>query len=143
MTSVERITEYSSVKGENLKYSKIKPDNKWPFEGKIVFDKVSFSYDDSLPNILKNLTLTINAKEKIGVVGRTGAGKSQWFFWGFFSFFFHFWHLIGTLFQALYRMAEPSGNILIDDVNIKDVSLHGLRSKISIIPVRQIYIFIF
>ena len=109
--------EYSNIKGEDLKKRKIKNFNSnWPTEGKIEFDNVSFSYDDNLPNVLQNVTFTINAKEKVGIVGRTGAGKS-------------------SIFQALYRMCEPKGKILIDDINIQDVSLCDLRSAISIIPV--------
>ena len=119
MTSVERINEYTNVKVENLKkeengYKKLK---NWPNNGSIELENVSYAYDDNLPNVLHNLTLKINSKEKIGIIGRTGAGKS-------------------TFFQALYRMAEPSGKILIDNVDIKQVSLHDLRSSISIIPVR-------
>ena len=116
MTSVERIIEYTNIKGENLKQDIKKVDRNWPSEGKIEFENVSYAYDENLPNVLQNITLKINSKEKIGIIGRTGAGKS-------------------TFFQALYRMAEPSGKILIDNVNIKDVSLHELRSIISIIPV--------
>jgi ABC-type multidrug transport system fused ATPase/permease subunit len=116
MTSVERIIEYTNINGENLKEDAKKDDKNWPSEGKIEFENVSYAYDDNLPNVLQNITLKINSKEKIGIIGRTGAGKS-------------------TFFQALYRMAEPSGKILIDNINIKDVSLHELRSIISIIPV--------
>jgi ATP-binding cassette subfamily C (CFTR/MRP) protein 4 len=116
MTSVERIIEYTNIKGENLKDDVKKVDKNWPREGKIEFENVSYAYDVNLPNVLQNITLKINSKEKIGIIGRTGAGKS-------------------TFFQALYRMAEPSGKILIDNINIKDVSLHELRSIISIIPV--------
>ena len=117
MTSIERIMEYSNLKGEDLKKSKIKETkSNWPSEGKIEFDDVSFSYDENLPNVLQNITFTINPKEKIGIVGITGDGKS-------------------TFFQALYRMSEPKGKILIDNVNIKDISLYDLRNAISIIPV--------
>ncbi len=117
MTSVERIVEYSTIETEKLEDSIIKPPEDWPQKGEIVFDNVSFSYDERLPDVLKNITLKINAKEKVGIVGRTGAGKS-------------------TLFQTLFRMAEPSGTIMIDDIDIKNISLHELRSKIAIIPVR-------
>jgi ABC-type multidrug transport system fused ATPase/permease subunit len=123
MTSVERIIEYTNIKGENLKQDIKKVDRNWPSEGKIEFENVSYAYDENLPNVLQNITLKINSKEKIGIIGRTGAGKS-------------------TFFQALYRMAEPSGKILIDNVNIKDVSLHELRSIISIIPVSITLFFI-
>ena len=72
MIAVERILEYSKLPGEPLETGKIKPAAEWPQQGKIVFNDVSFSYDKELPYVLKNLTFTINAKEKIGIVGRTG-----------------------------------------------------------------------
>jgi ATP-binding cassette subfamily C (CFTR/MRP) protein 4 len=116
MTSAERINEYTKLEKEKLNEGKIKVDREWPQSGEIIFNDVSFAYDETLPNVLKNVSFKINAKEKIGVVGRTGAGKS-------------------TIFQTLFRMAEPDGSVVIDGVNIKDLSLHELRSKISIIPV--------
>jgi ATP-binding cassette subfamily C (CFTR/MRP) protein 4 len=64
------------------------------------------------------MLITINPGEKVGVVGRTGAGKS-------------------SLFQTLFRMAEPEGSVIIDDVDITTISLHELRSKIAIIPVKN------
>jgi ABC-type multidrug transport system fused ATPase/permease subunit len=70
MTSVERIVEYCNVECENVKEKKIEPPANWPYEGKIVFDNVSYSYGDNLPKVLKNVSLTINGKEKIGIVGR-------------------------------------------------------------------------
>ena len=72
MTSVERIIEYSNIKGEILKeeINEIKKDKNWPNEGKIEFENVSYAYDDTLPNVLHNLTLKINSKEKIGIIGR-------------------------------------------------------------------------
>ncbi len=117
MTSVERILEYVSLPDENYsEHEKRKPSREWPKEGEIVFEDVSFTYDAQLPPALNNVSFRIESGEKIGVVGRTGAGKS-------------------TLIQALFRMAEPSGLILIDQVNIKSIDLKVLRSKISIIPV--------
>jgi len=65
--------------------------------------------------VLKNLTFTIASKEKIGIVGRTGAGKSS---------------IIG----ALFRLTEPTGTIFIDGIKINDIGLHDLRKGISIIP---------
>ena len=65
--------------------------------------------------ILKNITFVIKPKEKIGIVGRTGAGKS-------------------SLITSLFRLAEPEGKIFIDGVDSKSIDLHELRSKISIIP---------
>jgi ABC-type multidrug transport system fused ATPase/permease subunit len=116
MTSVERVSEYISLEKEDLTSSRTSPHSNWPANGEVLFNNVSFSYDVSLPNVLKNLTLKINAREKVGIVGRTGAGKS-------------------TLFQSLFRMAEPDGFINIDGINTKDISLKLLRRQISIIPV--------
>jgi ATP-binding cassette subfamily C (CFTR/MRP) protein 4 len=120
MTSVERIVEYSNLDGEDVKTGRIMPSSDWPQHGKIIFDDVSFSYDKHLPNVLSNITFCINPKEKIGIVGRTGAGKS-------------------TVFQTLFRMAEPTGTIYIDDIDINGISLYQLRSKIAIIPVSLVY----
>jgi ATP-binding cassette subfamily C (CFTR/MRP) protein 1 len=94
----------------------LKPFDSWPEQGLVEFEDVSFAYDEHLPNILKNVSIKICAKEKVGIVGRTGSGKS-------------------TIFQALLRVSEPTGFIIIDGINIKDMSLKDLRSKISIIPV--------
>jgi ABC-type multidrug transport system fused ATPase/permease subunit len=116
MTSVERVNEYSTMNGENLKTAILKPFDAWPERGRIAFENVSFAYDKHLPNILKNVSFTINPKEKVGIVGRTGSGKS-------------------TVFQALIRMAEQSGSISIDGIDIKNLSLDYLRNKISAIPV--------
>ena len=121
MTSVERVLDYTTIKGEPLDKGSRKPPKDWPNDGQIEFQDVSFSYDPSLPNVLKEFNLVIKPSEKIGVVGRTGAGKS-------------------SLFQTLFRMAEQNGKLLIDSVEIKEISLHDLRSKIAIIPV-IIYLF--
>jgi ABC-type multidrug transport system fused ATPase/permease subunit len=117
MTSAERVIEYTSLPNEtdNSQTVLTTPDN-WPNNGTIVFDNVSFAYDVNQPNVLRNVSFQINAREKVGVVGRTGAGKS-------------------TIFQTIFRMAEPEGRVLIDGVNVRDISLNDLRRKISIIPV--------
>ena len=72
MTSIERIMEYSNIKGEQLKENIItkKSNKNWPTKGKIEFENVSFAYDYNLPNVLHNLTLEINPKEKIGIIGK-------------------------------------------------------------------------
>jgi ABC-type multidrug transport system fused ATPase/permease subunit len=116
MTSVERIMEYTALPSESLYQGTKQADEKWPQRGDIVFDNVSFSYDKSLPDVLRELTFRIGDGEKVGIVGRTGAGKS-------------------SLIQTLFRMAEPSGTILLDGVNIRELSLNQLRSRMSIIPV--------
>ena len=116
MTSIERIVEYTNIKREPLHEGKRTPPENWPDKGEVIFKNVSLSYDKNLPNVLKNISLRINPAEKIGIVGRTGAGKS-------------------SIIQSLFRMAEPEGSIIIDDVETKDLSLRDLRSKLSIIPV--------
>mmetsp|Transcript_40975 Transcript_40975/g.47108 ORF Transcript_40975/g.47108 Transcript_40975/m.47108 type:complete len:198 (-) Transcript_40975:275-868(-) len=92
-----------------------KPPN-WPSEGKIVFDKLCLRYRPETELVLKNLRFEIGGKQKVGVVGRTGAGKS-------------------TVCLALCRIIEgESGRILIDGHDISKIDLAYLRSKITIIP---------
>lgn len=116
MTSVERIVEYTELKKEPLEKGEINAPKAWPHNGAIHFKEVSLSYDKNLPDVLKKISLDIKSGEKIGIVGRTGAGKSSFF-------------------QILFRMYEPSGTIKIDGVDIKQLSLHELRDKLTIIPV--------
>ncbi|XP_027849264.2 probable multidrug resistance-associated protein lethal(2)03659 isoform X1 [Aphis gossypii] len=117
MTSVERVLEYTNVPQEPALESapNKKPPEEWPNKGNITFNKLSMRYDSDSPFVLKNISVEIEAMEKIGVVGRTGAGKSS---------------LIG----ALFRLALNEGRIIIDGVEIHELGLHDLRSKISIIP---------
>ena len=118
MISTERILGYSNLEPEASLETLIpsnKPPPDWPREGKITMDCVAFQYSSELPLVLKNLNFMIKPAEKVGVVGRTGAGKS-------------------SLLSVLYRLAEPSGLITIDGVDITSIGLHDLRSKMSIIP---------
>ncbi|XP_068230341.1 ATP-binding cassette sub-family C member 4-like isoform X1 [Palaemon carinicauda] len=117
MTSVERVLEYSQLEPEaplETDESK-KPKDTWPENGKILFDDVSLQYVEDNPPVLKNLNFCIKGKEKIGIVGRTGAGKS-------------------SMITSLFRLTEPSGSIFIDDVNVQELGLHDVRGNISIIP---------
>jgi len=120
MISVERILEYVKLPSEPLEVGELKPSQSWPSKGELLFDNVSFSYDKDLPTVLESIQLKINAREKVGIVGRTGAGKS-------------------SIIKMLFRMGQLEGNLYIDNVNIKDISLHDLRSVISIIPVCRDY----
>ncbi|CAH1105147.1 unnamed protein product [Psylliodes chrysocephalus] len=114
MTSVERVQEYADLKQETDENTK-EPSEYWPEKGKVEFNKMSLKYAPEDPYVLKNLNFVIEPNEKVGIVGRTGAGKS-------------------SLIQALFRLAPIDGRILIDDVDTKDIALNRLRSKISIIP---------
>ena len=118
MVSTERVLDYSHLENEASLETLIlqdKPPIAWPTEGEISFNNVGFQYWESLPLVLKNLTFFVRPSEKVGIVGRTGAGKS-------------------SLISALFRMAEPAGSITIDGIDIKSIGLHDLRKKISIIP---------
>lgn len=115
MTSVERIVEYIDLEAEAPAETDTKPKDDWPSRGQIDFDNMSFKYHRSLPDVLHHITCTIKPSEKIGVVGRTGAGKS-------------------SLISTLFRLSEPRGKIEIDGVNIQELGLKDLRSKLSIIP---------
>ncbi|XP_062379986.1 ATP-binding cassette sub-family C member 12-like [Sardina pilchardus] len=117
-TSVERLMEYITgcvseaprrVKGVHI------PEG-WPQQGSITFKNYSMRYRDNTPIVLNNLHFTIKKKEKLGIVGRTGSGKS-------------------SLGVALFRLSEPAGGtVLIDDVNTSSIGLQDLRSQLSVIP---------
>lgn len=116
MTSVERVLEYSKVETEPVREATTEtlPKN-WPEHGKLEFRNVSLRYNPSDPYVLKNLNFIIFPREKIGVVGRTGAGKS-------------------STIAALFQLYEIEGSILLDDVDTTKLPLEIVRSKISIIP---------
>ncbi|CAB3379679.1 Hypothetical predicted protein [Cloeon dipterum] len=116
MTSVERVLEFSNLESEPPLESEDKPEKGWPKKGELVFDKFSLKYKDDDPPVLKEISFKINPEEKVGIVGRTGAGKS-------------------SLISALFRLAKCSGGrILIDGIDTVTLGLHQLRANISIIP---------
>uniref|UniRef100_A0A0A0L975 ABC-type xenobiotic transporter n=1 Tax=Cucumis sativus TaxID=3659 RepID=A0A0A0L975_CUCSA len=115
--SVERILQYSKIKSEApLVIENCRPPSNWPQDGTICFKNLQIRYADHLPDVLKNISCTFPGRKKVGVVGRTGSGKS-------------------TLIQAIFRIVEPrEGSIIIDGVDICKIGLHDLRSRLSIIP---------
>lgn len=119
ITSYERIREYfnrvNKTEGE-WSIEKTKPSGSWPDSGRIVCQNYSLRYSEDLGYALRNLSFEIHSGEKIGIVGRTGAGKS-------------------SLTLGLFRMIEStSGQMVIDGVDIRAIGLHVLRQKITIIP---------
>ncbi|KAM9321307.1 ATP-binding cassette sub-family C member 4 [Gastrophryne carolinensis] len=115
MISVERVMEYTQLEKEAAWESKRRPPSDWPSKGMIAFENVNFAYSLDGPLVLRHLTALIRPKEKVGIVGRTGAGKS-------------------SLISALFRLAEPEGKIWIDKMLTSELGLHDLRKKMSIIP---------
>ncbi|EAT34168.1 AAEL013567-PA, partial [Aedes aegypti] len=119
MTSVERVVEYDTVDPEPALEAEgeKKPPKEWPQEGRVKFDKLSLRYnpDPDTDRVLKGLEFDIQSREKVGIVGRTGAGKS-------------------SLINALFRLSYNEGSIVIDSRDIHEMGLHDLRGKLSIIP---------
>uniref|UniRef100_F6Q5Y8 Uncharacterized protein n=1 Tax=Ciona intestinalis TaxID=7719 RepID=F6Q5Y8_CIOIN len=117
-TSVERVRDYiTNCPSESTSVIPESTTSKmWPKHGKIKFENVSMRYRDGLPEVLHNISFEINSNDKVGIVGRTGSGKS-------------------SLGVVLFRLVELSkGRILIDDFDISKIGLQQLRSKMSIIP---------
>ncbi|KUI63825.1 ATP-dependent bile acid permease [Cytospora mali] len=117
MNSVERVKEYLEVEQEAPAIiEKNRPPQNWPSLGSVEFINYTTRYRADLDPVLRNLTFRIGAKEKVGIVGRTGAGKS-------------------SLALALFRALEAEeGKILIDDMDIGQIGLRDLREAITIVP---------
>ncbi|KAI1280801.1 Multidrug resistance-associated protein 1 [Halotydeus destructor] len=117
IVSVERILEYSANPTEaEFIVDENRPKENWPDRGVVQFEDYGSRYRPGLDLVIKNITTVVHSEEKIGIVGRTGAGKS-------------------TITLALFRLIEPAeGKIVIDGVDVSKIGLHDLRSKITIIP---------
>ncbi|XP_045485372.1 multidrug resistance-associated protein 1 isoform X2 [Pieris rapae] len=115
IVAVERIKEYSDTPSEAAWNLPNGPGSTWPETGALQLDGLTICYRPGEP-VLRDLTCTVSPREKLGIVGRTGAGKS-------------------TLTLGLFRIVEPtSGKIMIDGIDISSIGLHQLRSRITIIP---------
>ncbi|KAL2171894.1 hypothetical protein VTG60DRAFT_1281 [Thermothelomyces hinnuleus] len=110
----ERVLEYAEIETE-AEGGKDAPAA-WPAGGRIEVNNLTVSYTKDLPPVLRDLNFTVGAGERIGIVGRTGAGKS-------------------TLAAVLFRLIEPlKGSVYIDNVDIATLKLSHLRSRLAIIP---------
>ncbi|KAJ8716036.1 hypothetical protein PYW08_013321 [Mythimna loreyi] len=113
MTSVERLIQFTSLPQEETEGPS--PPADWPQKARVVFKDLTLRYDKDADPVLKRLNIEIESGWKVGVVGRTGAGKS-------------------SLISALFRLAPIEGNVYIDDIETGKIALKELRSKIAIIP---------
>ncbi|KAK7499875.1 hypothetical protein BaRGS_00008966 [Batillaria attramentaria] len=117
IVSVERVKEYSELEPEAPWINPHRrPIPSWPTHGRVMFSNYCTRYRPGLDLVLKGVNFTIEPGQKVGIVGRTGAGKS-------------------SLTLSLFRLIESAGGcIMIDGVNIADIGLHDLRSRITILP---------
>ncbi|XP_044528646.1 ATP-binding cassette sub-family C member 10 [Gracilinanus agilis] len=116
MVSVERLEEYSCDLPSEPQDQKIQVGVGWLSQGHVEFQDVVLAYRPGLPNALDGVTFSVLPGEKIGIVGRTGSGKS-------------------SLLLVLFRLVEPSaGHILLDGVDTSLLGLSDLRSQLAIIP---------
>ncbi|KII85519.1 hypothetical protein PLICRDRAFT_319144 [Plicaturopsis crispa FD-325 SS-3] len=116
MNAVERILVYTDLPSEGDEVSPDTPPASWPDKGQIEFRDVQLAYRKGLPLVLKGVSFDVKPGEKIGIVGRTGAGKS-------------------SLLQALFRIVELEGGMIqIDGHDIRQMTLEVLRSRIALVP---------
>ncbi|XP_074026967.1 probable multidrug resistance-associated protein lethal(2)03659 isoform X2 [Leptinotarsa decemlineata] len=110
LTSLERVLEYTEITPEK-EGGEVLDD--WPSKGSVEYEDVSLAYNNE--TVLKNLSFEVEPKQRVGIVGRTGAGKS-------------------SLISSIFRLYDVQGKIKIDGVNIRNLSLKFLRKKLAIIP---------
>ncbi|CAM8971237.1 unnamed protein product [Rhodiola kirilowii] len=115
--SIERIHQYCQIPSEAPAIIEdSRPPTSWPDNGTIELHDIKVRYKENLPMVLHGVNCVFPGGKKIGIVGRTGSGKS-------------------TLIQALFRLIEPAGGkIILDNIDISTIGLHDLRSRLSIIP---------
>nr|UJH94428.1 Yor1.1 [Starmerella bombicola] len=118
MNSVERLYELGNTIPQEAAFHipETMPPESWPQVGSIAYENASLRYREGLPNVLDNVSLIIKGGQKVGICGRTGAGKS-------------------TILASLFRLTELSGGrIVIDGIDVSTIGLRDLRTKLAIIP---------
>ncbi|KAL5747604.1 hypothetical protein ACOSQ2_024901 [Xanthoceras sorbifolium] len=117
MVSVERLEQYMHIPSEAQTVVEDKrPAHNWPAIGKVEIYNLKVKYRPDAPLVLRGISCIIEGGQKIGIVGRTGSGKT-------------------TLISVLFRLVEPTeGKIIIDNLNISTIGLHDLRSHLGLIP---------
>jgi ABC-type multidrug transport system fused ATPase/permease subunit len=116
MNAVERVEEYTRLEQEPPAIQDLRPPADWPNKGRVHVKDLTIKYAPELPEVLKEISFKIKPHEKLGIIGRTGAGKS-------------------TLSMAFFRILPFSnGSIVIDGIDIQDIGLYDLRSRLTIIP---------
>lgn len=116
MNATERLHHYGNFLEEEAPLHTVEVRKSWPESGEIIFNDVQMRYRENLPLVLSGLTMHVKGGERIGVVGRTGAGKS-------------------SIMSTLFRLVELSGgSITIDGLDISTIGLQDLRSRLAIIP---------
>ena len=114
MTSAERVITCTKIQPEPGYKNQYQPPADWPDRGQVKLQNLGLVYYNGGPKVLKDMNFTIIPREKVGIAGRTGAGKS-------------------SLVSALFRMPEPSGNVIVDDVKLTEINLQRACRVISVI----------
>ena len=114
MTSVERVMRYTELPPEPGYSRQDKPPADWPSQGSLSIRDLSMVYFQGGPSVLRDFNLDVQPKEKIGIVGRTGAGKS-------------------SLVAALFRMPDPQGQVFIDGVDLGTIDIQAVRRSMAVI----------
>ncbi|EJD48473.1 P-loop containing nucleoside triphosphate hydrolase protein [Auricularia subglabra TFB-10046 SS5] len=121
MASVQRILAYTELPVEGEGMTLHAPPESWPSEGAIELKNVDLAYRPGLPDVLRDVSFTVKPGEKVGICGRTGAGKS-------------------TILQALLRLFEiKRGSIIIDNQDIGLLDIEGLRTHLGVIPQESVF----
>lgn len=117
MVSAERVVEYAeALDSEKAMITQVRPSPNWPQHGRIQFINLYVRYRPHLPPVLKSINLEFLPRQRVAIVGRTGAGKS-------------------TILSVLFRLVEPTaGQILVDGVDICELGLADLRTRLAIVP---------